>query len=370
MTTQQSYQQQVFSFISSVIGQSNSIPTPVEFIRFLDGDANTAIILTQIIYWQGKGNDPDGWIYKSYTEWEEETGLTKRKASRAVDVLKKMSIIETKVKKVNNNTILHYLFHHDVFIDLFGRHLEAKTQKNQPKPPPIMGSNETSFPEITKRDFQKVQNGISLPINTETTFKDYDDVKADPSISIFSSPESETQTSSSSFSQEDFSLLLQAVPDERKSSQVSKRLEKALKAGYDVEYLLDAVAYSHKNADEKFLGYLGNVIDKNYAPDGCYMEAEKERRRREGVALKKKQKVLSAQRDAQEKEKEQARLKAEAKKTDDLLESVDLDALDAFINQQDLTPYELQRFRQGKRDSLRRRYVVVFCKEKGVYHVK
>src|SRR5215212_4465846 len=43
------------------------------------------LFISQLLYWDGKGHDPDGWIYKTEKEMEQETGLTRssqRKAER------------------------------------------------------------------------------------------------------------------------------------------------------------------------------------------------------------------------------------------------------------------------------------------------
>lgn len=46
-----------------------------------------SIFLAQFVYWTGKGSDPDGWIYKSASEIEEETGLTYEQQQRVRKVL-------------------------------------------------------------------------------------------------------------------------------------------------------------------------------------------------------------------------------------------------------------------------------------------
>jgi hypothetical protein len=54
------------------------IGRPVVFYPSLNdivGGMAANVLLTQLLYWQGKGMDPDGWIYKSRTEILHETGL-------------------------------------------------------------------------------------------------------------------------------------------------------------------------------------------------------------------------------------------------------------------------------------------------------
>lgn len=45
-------------------------------LKKLTGSTNATILLCQFIYWKGKEKDPDGWLYKTSEEIEEETGLS------------------------------------------------------------------------------------------------------------------------------------------------------------------------------------------------------------------------------------------------------------------------------------------------------
>jgi hypothetical protein len=47
-----------------------------------------------LYYWDGKGHDADGWIYKTEKEMEEETGLTRFYQRKARNVLLKKGVIE------------------------------------------------------------------------------------------------------------------------------------------------------------------------------------------------------------------------------------------------------------------------------------
>ena len=136
-----SYQQDIFSLISSIIGQNNNIVLPVEIIKFT-GDYHTAALLSQLIYWQGKQKDPDDWIYKTYDQWEAEIMLSKYQTSRAAKALIKMEILETKVARVRldngmlGDRAVHYRLKHDEFVKKFTEHLS------------ILESKETSLSKI------------------------------------------------------------------------------------------------------------------------------------------------------------------------------------------------------------------------------
>jgi hypothetical protein len=58
------------------------------------GGVEVAVFLSQLIYWHGKGKDPDGWIYKTQAEFEEETGLTRRNQETARTKLKDLGVLE------------------------------------------------------------------------------------------------------------------------------------------------------------------------------------------------------------------------------------------------------------------------------------
>jgi hypothetical protein len=54
------------------------------------------IFARQLLFWDGKGRDPEGWIYKSIGEWQEETGLSRRQQESARNVLTKKRLMEEK----------------------------------------------------------------------------------------------------------------------------------------------------------------------------------------------------------------------------------------------------------------------------------
>ena len=59
---------------------------PIAFRRALvdlTGSVQAALMLSQAIYWQERVTREDGWWYKSIEEWQEETGLTRRRLETA-----------------------------------------------------------------------------------------------------------------------------------------------------------------------------------------------------------------------------------------------------------------------------------------------
>lgn len=256
-----SYQKDTFQLISSIVGQNNIIPIQIEMVRFV-GDYHTAALLTQLIYWQGKQKDPDGWIYKTYEEWERETALTKYQANRSSQTLVKMGFLETQVKKINlgngmfGNTAVHYKINRELFTDSFCNYLKS------------VRSKETSLPENKELNFQESRNLTSLSIKTETTNKDYDN---EPSPS-FSEKEFVTKIAS----------LMALVPKQNQKANVKKTVEDGLKL-HTEDYVRLAILYtiSNSNGDttQKFKAYLAKCIEKNWhegwTPENGKVDTEK-----------------------------------------------------------------------------------------------
>jgi hypothetical protein len=63
------------------------------FARVLGG-VEPGILTSQFFYWYGKGHNPDGWIYKTQSEIEEETGLTRRNQETARKKLRELGVLE------------------------------------------------------------------------------------------------------------------------------------------------------------------------------------------------------------------------------------------------------------------------------------
>jgi hypothetical protein len=71
------------------------------------GGMEEAIFFQQLYYWADKGSDKE-WIYKTKTEWEEETTLTRRQQDRIRKKLENMGVIETQLKKAKGVPTIHY----------------------------------------------------------------------------------------------------------------------------------------------------------------------------------------------------------------------------------------------------------------------
>ena len=122
------YQHQVFTLIKRLTGQENILAVPKDIVRFA-GDPATGMFLSQLIYWSDRGARKDGYIFKTYKEWEEELGIKRYYARKAKNNLEEMGIIETKVKKANGNPTVHYKLIKEEFVKQFIKFIENQEDK-------------------------------------------------------------------------------------------------------------------------------------------------------------------------------------------------------------------------------------------------
>lgn len=105
--------QELRAIMKKMSGQDHIITVPRIFIEFLDGDLNTALVLNQLVFYADKTKRTDGFFYKSYGEWEAETGLTRRKIKGSIGKLINKELVATKLKKANGAPTLHYALDYD-----------------------------------------------------------------------------------------------------------------------------------------------------------------------------------------------------------------------------------------------------------------
>src|SRR5690625_331551 len=117
------------SFIKKVSGQDNILTIPKVYIE-ITGDINTALILNQAIYYSSITKRKDGFFYKTYRGWEEETGLSQYQVSRSVKKLENMDLLETKLKRAEGSPTLHYKVLMDNLQDLIINKLNNGLSRN------------------------------------------------------------------------------------------------------------------------------------------------------------------------------------------------------------------------------------------------
>ena len=102
-----SYQKDVFSLVSNLSGSDNILAVPRLFCK-MTGSLESGIFLSQLLYWSDKGNDPDGWFYKSLEEWSEETFLSEYHVRRSTKLFQDAGFLRTELRKVGNAPKVHY----------------------------------------------------------------------------------------------------------------------------------------------------------------------------------------------------------------------------------------------------------------------
>ena len=105
MSKPTSQQKKFFNLIKELSGQSNILTIPRLFVDYT-GSLDTALFLSQVIYWSDKGED--GWFFKSYTEWKNEITLSEYQVRKSAKKLKELDILNTKIKKAFGSPTLHY----------------------------------------------------------------------------------------------------------------------------------------------------------------------------------------------------------------------------------------------------------------------
>jgi len=66
----------------------------------ITGRVTAALFLSQLFYWTGRGADPDGWIWKTQAEWEEETCLSRCEQETARKTLRELGLIEERLASI------------------------------------------------------------------------------------------------------------------------------------------------------------------------------------------------------------------------------------------------------------------------------
>lgn len=138
-------QQAIFNLLKDTFGQNNLLTVPILLVKKLKGDHCAALFLGQLIYWTGKGANLDGWIYKTYQDWEEELFIKKDKAMAIKKKLEELNLITTAVKKIGNTPVLHYKVNQENLIEfLLETNEKQGDDKSEDKEPDTPSEDENS----------------------------------------------------------------------------------------------------------------------------------------------------------------------------------------------------------------------------------
>ncbi len=101
-----------------------------EVARML-GNIKAALFLQQLMWWTPKGKDPDGWVYKSVLEWEEETTLTYKEqlGVRALLGKKKLGVVEERYARLEHRP--YFRVNRETLNDLWNEWIQGAHDKRE-----------------------------------------------------------------------------------------------------------------------------------------------------------------------------------------------------------------------------------------------
>ena len=117
-------QKVISSLIQSISGQNHVLTIPKLFID-MTGSLDTALFLSQLLYWSGRCKRGDGGVFKTYDEWFSEISLSKYQVRKATGALKKQGVLRTEVRKARGNPTVHYYLDVEAVTDWIVKHLSC-----------------------------------------------------------------------------------------------------------------------------------------------------------------------------------------------------------------------------------------------------
>lgn len=144
--------------LKQISGQENTLTIPRVYFE-LTGNLTQALVLNQIVFWCGKSKRQDGYFYKSYKEWYEETALSERQVRYATEKLEPFGV-KTKLKKAEGAPTIHYYVDLDKLLEFILTKCQNGFLQNV-----RMDSDKVS----ETKDSDKVSESITEDIQKNTT---------------------------------------------------------------------------------------------------------------------------------------------------------------------------------------------------------
>ena len=168
---QKANQKALVQLIKQISGQANVLTIPRIYIT-LTGDIKSALVLSQAVYWSDRSNLENGWFYKTYAEWEAETGITKRQMGRILRDL--APFITTRVFKRDVAPVVHYLVDIQAVTDAVtmlcsGLSPNVPIDSDETSQSIVTECNDRSLPNVTIDSDQMSLSSIRHRLPTETT---------------------------------------------------------------------------------------------------------------------------------------------------------------------------------------------------------
>ena len=234
----------ISNLIISYSGQQRTINIPVLYLELLE-DYNTAVILNQLIYWSDRSSRTDGYFFKSYKEWEEEVFLSQYQVKKSIDKLKKLGLVETKLKKSYGSPTLHYKVDMEEISKWIIKKLDNRISRNL-----INDYEETSY-SLTKNTTKNTTENTTH--HTENNLNTDNSKPKDKKIN-----DKDPVTKSLSLIQEKYFSQISPIKLESMVTEIEK-------LGYNAFEII-SIAVDYTTSNNKNLNYLTKVIN-NWADD-------------------------------------------------------------------------------------------------------
>jgi hypothetical protein len=128
------------------------------------GDIKEALFICQMFYWKDKGEDPDGWIYKTSEEIEQETALTYKEQTGVRDGLKAKNLLEEYYARTEHK--MYFRVNWEAVNNLWDEYM-TKEHMTKGKMPPK--HNPDGNMPSSQKSGGSLPNVSSLNSNTENT---------------------------------------------------------------------------------------------------------------------------------------------------------------------------------------------------------
>ncbi len=120
--------------IMTITDLKKLLDRPIAFHRpfvTITGSVNAALMLSQGMYWSSRTSDKDGWFYKTSSEWQEETGMTRREQDTARKYLKNTGFWEEDLRGIP--ATMYYRIDYEKLMGSMSKSakLDAPTQPKQ-----------------------------------------------------------------------------------------------------------------------------------------------------------------------------------------------------------------------------------------------
>ena len=151
--------------ITRFSGNNYNLVVNREYVKMLGGDATTALMLSQLIYWCDKrSNENDGWVIKSYDEWDKELGLSKYQIKRASKKLVEYGLeVECKRSRYHKGGATnHYKLDFSILSDKVENHIKSELDSEVS----LLSDSEVSLQSDSEVSLQSIHR-LSETINID-----------------------------------------------------------------------------------------------------------------------------------------------------------------------------------------------------------